>query len=363
MIPRQVCLYSIVIGFVWLAGCNNSPEAITPQTMPVTESVYASGKIKSRQQYQVYSKVSGILQKIYTPEGTAVKRGDILFTLEKDNASIATENARLASATADFATNAGKLKEAKRAIDLAVRKLQQDSILLQRQQNLWRQGIGSKIELEQKELAYESSKLGVTNARLQYEDLERQLKLAAGQSRNNLQIARITEADFTIRSEADGTVLKINKEPGELVNSANPIAIIGAGDFIIELIIDELDITKITKGQTVIVRMDSYASSVYEAVITFINPMMDERSRSFTAEAVFTKAPPTLFANLTVEASIVIRTKNNALTIPRSYLVNDSSVMLEDGSLQKVSTGLMDYNLAEITAGLKAETKIIKPTP
>ncbi len=160
----------------------------------------------------------------------------------------------------------------------------------------------------------------------------------------------------------DGKVYSINKEQNELVTTQQPIAVIGDAEvFLIELNIDEHDIVKIKTGQQVLIRMDSYKGEVFEGLISSIDPMMNERTRTFKAEATFVKKPATLYPNLTVEANIVISTKQNALTIPRNYLVNDSSVMLSNGDLQKVKTGLMDYNLVEVTDGITATTKIILP--
>ena len=44
----------------------------------ITESVYASGIIKSKNQYQVYAAVSGLIQQILVSEGDVVKKGDML---------------------------------------------------------------------------------------------------------------------------------------------------------------------------------------------------------------------------------------------------------------------------------------------
>ena len=88
---------------------------------------------------------------------------------------------------------------------------------------------------------------------------------------------------------------------------------------------------------------------------------MDLRSRTFKIEAHFVKNPPKLYPNLTAEANIVIREKKNTLTIPKSYLINDTYVLLENNEKRKVSTGISDYNQVEITAGLSAQDVIYKP--
>jgi hypothetical protein len=64
--------------------------------------------------------------------------------------------------------------------------------------------------------------------------------------------------------------------------------------------------------------LDSYKES-FEAIVDKIFPIMDARSRTFKIEAHFTSACKTI-SNLTAEANIIIQTKENTITIPRSYL-------------------------------------------
>lgn len=345
-----------------VTSCTTKDTSIQPEVKNITESVYASGIIKSKNQYQVFSKSIGILQTAFAKEGDIVKKGDALFQLNNDNARLTTDNARLAAANSDYTSNLDKLEDLKNVISVARKKFTTDSLLLTRQKNLWENKIGTKIELEQRELNFENSKTSLASATVKYDDLQKQLKLLSGQSQNNLLISKTLESDLLIKSEVDGKVYSINKEQNELVTTQQPIAVIGDAEvFLIELNIDEHDIVKIKTGQQVLIRMDSYKGEVFEGLISSIDPMMNERTRTFKAEATFVKKPVTLYPNLTVEANIVISTKQNALTIPRNYLVNDTSVMLSNGKLQKVKTGLMDYNLVEVTDGITATTKIILP--
>lgn len=107
------------------------------------------------------------------------------------------------------------------------KKLTNDSLLYHRQIKLWNNNIGSKVELEQKALNFENSKVALTTAKTNYQVLKRQLKLLSDQSKNSLKIAEILENDFIIKSELDGVIYKINKEKGELINGQEPIAVIG----------------------------------------------------------------------------------------------------------------------------------------
>jgi multidrug efflux pump subunit AcrA (membrane-fusion protein) len=109
--------------------------------------------------------------------------------------------------------------------------------------------------------------------------------------------------------------------------------------------------------------MDSYKGRVFEAIVSKIDPIMNEQSKSFTIEAAFINPPPTLYPNLTVEANIVIAVKENALLIPRNYLVDDQYVLLPNKEKRKVETGMKDYQQVEILKGLSSADEIIKPVP
>ena len=108
--------------------------------------------------------------------------------------------------------------------------------------------------------------------------------------------------------------------------------------------------------------MDSYKGQIFEATVTKIDPIMKERSKSFTIEAIFVKQPATLYPNLTCEANIIIQQKANAITIPRSYLLNGDSVFVAKDKKRKVIIGLKDYQKVEIISGLTKNEFIYKPT-
>ncbi|MDQ6815322.1 MAG: efflux RND transporter periplasmic adaptor subunit [Bacteroidota bacterium] len=333
-----------------------------PVVEKITESVYASGIVKSTNQYQVFSTVSGLIQKILVKEGDVVKKGSPLIVLVNEASKLTAENARLASDYAEVNANRNKLDELKINIDLNRSKLLNDSSLMARQQNLWAQQIGTRVELEQRELGYKNSKTAYEASVLRYNDLKRQLSFSASQSHKNFEISSALARDYTIRSTVNGRVYRILKEQGEIVSPQAPVAIIGdAANFILELQVDEFDIAKIRIGQEIMVTMDSYKGQVFEASIQKIYPIMNERSRSFTIEASFVTKPPVLYPNLTTEANIIIQTKEKALTIPRSYLTDDYYVVTQDKQKRKVVTGLKDYQKVEIVSGLTAQDFILKP--
>jgi HlyD family secretion protein len=345
-----------------LFSCKKKTEKTSPLEEKITESVYASGTIKSNNQYQVFSLVNGLVKELLVAEGDTVKKGDPIIRVSDITARLNNENAQITADYSSVAANANKLNEAKTEIATAKAKMDNDASLAERQRNLWTQGIGTRNEMDLRELNYKNSANAYQAAQLRYADLQKQLNFQAKQTQKSLQIANNAAGDYIIKSETNGKVYSLLKEKGEMVNTQSPVAIVGdASGFLLELQVDEYDIAKIQPGQTILLSMDSYKGQIFEASVTKINPLMNAQSKSFTVEAAFTKPPPALYPNLTTEANIIIAVKEKALTIPRSYLLEGDYVLLANKEKRKVTTGLKDYQKVEIRSGITTQDIIYKP--
>jgi len=342
--------------------CKNKQENVKPIISAITESVYASGVLKSEAQYQAYSNVNGTIQRIYLQEGAMVKVGTPILSITNDIQQLNTQNAQLAAQYADLSNNQGKLDDAKNGISIQFRKMKSDSLLLQRQRNIWQSNGGTKVQLEQRELGYEAAKVDYQSALLKFDELKKRLDFAALQSRKNLQISQKMASDFTLKSEVNGVLYQLYKKKGEAVTPQTPLALLGGNkQFVLEMQVDEYDIFKIVKGQLVVVKLDSYKGKVFEAKVTSISPMMNQATKTFLVEASFLDPPKTLYPFISFEANIIIHAKPNAILIPINYLLNDSTVLKSNGEQVRVSTGLKDYKMVEILSGISVDDELANP--
>ena len=354
-------LLFLTLSILSFTSCKTTEEKIFPQKEDITLSVYASGLVKSKTQYQVFSTVNGILKEILVEEGGIVKKGQVIARISDLSQKINVENARAQEDYNSIFSNTEKVDQAKKEVELARIKLENEKSLLKRQKELWADGIGSKNDLDNRILSVENAQTNFNASHLHLNDLEKQLTFLANQSKRNTQISSTTMNDYTIKSEVVGRLYSFTKNIGEMVNTVNPIATIGdSNSFIVELEIDEFDISKIALGQTVIMSMDSHKGEVYEAEVSKIEPLMKEKSRSFTIEANFIKQPSQLYPNLSVEGNIIIQIKKNTITIPRNYLIDNSFVLIGENKV-KVVTGIMDYDKVEILKGISISDEIYKP--
>lgn len=352
-----------ILAFWGLFSCMSSEEeTTTPFISDITESVYASGNIKALNQYEAFANGTGPIQEIFVKEGDLVEVGTPILAVYNERERLSRENAELAQAFADYQQNQSKLRDLQLAIDFAKSRLQNDSLLYARQQNLWKQNIGTIVELEQRKLAYENSKNNYQSALLRYQDVEREIEFNSRSAAKSAAISRALESDFVLKSQINGRVYSLPKEKGEMVGPQTVVAVIGdAEKFIMELQVDEYDIAKVKLDQEVVVSMDSYAGEVFEGKVTKIYPLMDTKSKSFQVEATFTNTPPSLYPNLSLEANILTSAVENALVIPRSYLIGDSEVILSDGDTVAVKVGIRNFQYAQILEGITETTEIIKP--
>nr|WP_121272029.1 efflux RND transporter periplasmic adaptor subunit [Pedobacter schmidteae] len=346
-----------------LCCCTEKSEHTSPVVKSITESVYASGIIKSTGQYQVFSTVSGLVQEVYVEEGDTVFKTSPILKLLSQTALLNQQSAVLDRRYNEERALGESLKDLENQIGMAKSKMENDVLLLERQKNIWQNGGGSLNDLEQRELNRKNSNTVFNSLSLRYKDLKKQLKYNLDRSTKNLEITNAVANEYVIKSEMKGRVYGLLKEKGELVTPQSPVAIIGdAHSFLVELQVDENDITRIRLGQQVLITMDSYKGKVFKATVSKINPLMNEASRSFTVEARFMVKPEVLYPNLTVEANIMTNMKKRALTIPRNYLIDDQYVMMEDHKKKVIVCGLKDYQEVEVLSGLTVNDVILKPS-
>lgn len=342
-----------------MVACSDKKQSITPEWLPLVESVYASATIKSAEQYSVFAPASGILKELYVREGDSVSANQILGLLDNANLALQAENSRLAAELAR--KNIGNLDEIRAQLNTAKRQLSLDSLNYFRQKELWSNDIGTKAQLEKARLVYDASLNSVKALQIRLNQTREQLLTNLRQAENQQAITGKSSRDFEIRSNISGRVYSINYEAGELVTTQKALAVVGRrGQFVIELAVDEVDISRIQPGMKTILVLESYPGKTFEARLTRILPSLDPKTQTFTAEAEFVQAMPALFPGQTAEASIVIQQKSKALVIPLNYLKTDSTVLAESGEI-KVKTGLRSLDKVEIISGINEKTALIKP--
>jgi HlyD family secretion protein len=337
-------------------------EHISPKRISMTESIYSSAIIQPDSLYQVYAVISGILERNLVEEGDLVSKHQALFQVTNTAPELNTKNAKLALdlANDNYSGNITVLQGIKDEIKAAQMKLKNDSINYFRQKNLWDKKIGSKIEFDTKKLNYDLAQNNVTTLQSKLNRTKNELHVNVQQAKNNYNTSLIATKDYTVKSSITGKVYAINKNMGEIITTQEPIAVLGsATQFIIELLVDEVDIVQVTKGQQVVITLDAYKGEIFTAKVTKILPKKDERNQTFKVEAVFNKPPKVLFPGLSGEANIIINKRDNVLTIPMDYLMEGNKVTTDAG-IVTIKTGLQNMDFIEVLSGIDEKAILYK---
>jgi multidrug efflux pump subunit AcrA (membrane-fusion protein) len=329
----------------------------------ITASVYASATVQPDSLYRVHAAVSGILDRNRVEEGDLVAPGAPLLHIIDQSPRLSAENARLQMELArqNYEGTASPLKDLEAQIRTAELTFRDDSVNFSRQEKLWSQNIGSLATYEQRKLAYERSRNQLKKLKGEYRRLKEELRTQMIQARNTYESSLVKTEDYTVRSTIHGKVYALYKEPGELVVPNEPLALLGSPDtFVVELLVDEVDVISISPGQQAFVTLDAYPDDVFITRVSKIYPQKDTRSQTFRVEARFDAPPEIRYPGMSGEANIVIARKKGALTIPKSYLIGSDSVRTAAG-MRKITTGLQTLDRVEVLSGLEAGAELLRP--
>jgi len=347
--------FSFVLLFLILTSCGNNIERTHPSKADITETVSAIGILKSKNQYQVFSKMNGTVKDILVREGGVIKKGTPLISISNQTKSNSV-NTETVAENSEYEAGKERLNSLREIMEIAKSNFVSDSLLYDRQKKLWDQEIGTRNQFEQRKLAYDNSKSAYEKAKRNYNSAKKQLSGFSDQSKMNPEDG----SGYLITSEIDGKVYTLTTKKGAAVNTETPLALVGdTGEFILELQVDENDIVKVIRGQKVLVTLESYKGSTFEAVVRTKNPVLNERSKTFTVEASFVTPPPVLFPNLSIAASIIIQDKKNVITVPVKFISDDGFVIKENGDKIKVQTGIRSETKVEIVSGLSENDEIV----
>jgi HlyD family secretion protein len=211
-------------------------------------------------------------------------------------------------------------------------------------------------------------------------DAQSQLNQSSSQS--SIVSARIAQAQSTI----DGIIAQINRRTitapfsGIVANNtlrvgqstastssgnlgSSTITLISPDDYEIVLKTPEINVAKLTVGQSVSIVLDAYGSDVvFNGTIVSINPAetIVDGVPVYETKVMFTETDSRIRSGMTAIATIITAEKENTISIPLSAITSDTqgsfvTVVAVDGSSEKrrITTGMRSSDgFVEILSGL-----------
>ena len=346
--------------FRWWQGPLLSGYSIN--SMPLVQTVVATGRVVTVSRTQVGSEITGVVLKRLVQEGDRVTRGDLLLVLRSDEL---TAQVRQAEAALNELMSSTRPQA---SVDLANAQVQlaQASRELQRRRILAKDSVISKEELEQSEKAESLARNNVESARL------KALALAPGKAeeivlRERLVALQAQLAKTQVSSEVTGIVLTRNVEPGDLVQPSMTLFTIALdGNTEIRVPLDERNLPRLALQQNASVIADAYPDRPFPAQINFIAPSIDPERGTVEVRLTVDPVPDFLRQDMTVSVNIETDQRAHTRVIPNDALGNVQGnkaivLLLRDGKIhrQTVTLGLRGLAMSEVVSGLQDGEQVL----
>ncbi len=234
----------------------------------ITEIVTASGKVYPEVEVKISPDISGEIMQLEVMEGDSVTKGQLLamiyadiYATQRDQAAalVTQQQAQVENAQASLGSFKARLDQAERQYN--------------RQKQLFQEKVISKLEYEQAENAFLTS-------RADYNAAQQSIKsgrAAVASAQANLQRADKDLGRTSVYAPMSGIVSLLNVKKGERVVGNSMMAgteMMRIADMrVIEVRVDvgENDVPKVSLGDTALVEVDAYSKRKFKGVVTQIS--------------------------------------------------------------------------------------------
>ena len=285
--------------------------------------VSAPGKIQPMRQVNISANQMGRVTRLAVREGERVKAGQFLLEIDPRSLESQLERGQATVAAAESA-----LQRARSAVEQSRANLELSRQTLRRQQELWKEGLTTRQDLERAQNEVAVREADYKAALQEIETNEQRIK----QEQASLASTRHSLSEVIISSPMDGIVTRRNIEEGETavvgtMNNAGSqlLTIADMSQLEAELEVDETDIPLVALGQAARVRIDAVPNRTFRGRVTEIgnSPVQAASSQTTGRQATTFKVVVTLDEQVpdvrpgfTCTAEIVTATRQNVVAVP-----------------------------------------------
>jgi len=320
-------------------------EVIAPVQKNITRFIDATGNTAAVKSVDLVARVQGFLQSINYKDGTPVKEGTTLFTIEPDTYKLKLEQAQAAEAGAQ-----ASVKQA----DADYKR---------------------QVELVQKQAVSQSTLDTSTSTR---DNAQANLQ----QAQANTKIAQVNYGYTNVTAPFDGVVTAHMVSVGELVGVSSPTQlaqIVALDPIYVNFNVNEQDVLKVReearrRGMTVDelrklpieVALQTDTGFPHKGNLDYVSPTLNQSTGTIAVRGILNNPDRVLLPGFFVRVRVPFDQQQNALLVPDSALgadqagryvlvVNTENVVEQ----RKVTTGQIDGELRVIETGLKPDDKVV----
>lgn len=320
-------------------------EVATPVQRPVTRYIEATGNTAPIKSVDLVARVQGFLQSIDYQDGSFVKRGTQLFTIEPETYKLKLEQAQAAETGAQATVKQAEA-DFKRQVELVQRQAVSQSTL-------------------------DTSTSTRDNA-----------QASLSQAQVNTKLAQVNYGYTNVTAPFDGIVSAHMVSVGELVGVSSPtqLATIVAMDPIwVNFTVNEQDVLRIRaeaarRGLTVAdlkqlpvqVGLQTETGYPHEGHLDYVSPTLNTSTGTLAVRGVVPNDKRALLPGYFVRVRVPFDQEKSALLVPDTALGSDQGgryLLVVNGDniveQRKVQIGPVDNGLRVIESGLKPEDRVV----
>jgi HlyD family secretion protein len=302
--------------------------------------VSASGKVQPKRQVSISANQMGRVTRLAVDEGQRVKAGQFLLEIDPKSLQGQLERgeATVVAAKFDLERSRTAAEQAKANLDLA-------KTSLGRQQQLWKEGLTTRQDLERAQNELTVREADVKSNEQQIATSEARIK----QEEASLASTKYNLTQVIINSPMDGIVVRRNIEEGETavvgtMNNAGSqlLTIADMSQLDAEVEVDETDIPNVSLGQQARVMIDAVRDRTFRGHVTEIgnSPIQSTSASStgrqatnFKVKVTLDEEVPDVRPGFSCTAEIVTATRKNVLSVPIQALAVREMLFDEKGTM------------------------------
>ncbi len=308
----------------------------------MTDSIAVVGSLTPKFEALVKSEYQGVVEQVFVAQWVRVRKGEPLAKLDTREAEVVLQKAQ-----------AG-LDAAKAALLEAEVRDRQAEREAQRTRELKEGGLATQQALDDALSMRDASAAGLAAARGRLRAAEEDLRHAQ---------TRLDKA--LIRAPMDGVVAERTTSPGDMVGEPGTregmFRVVDNRVLNLTVTVPSNHLAELTVGQPLEFATDALSGRVFTGKVMYINPTVDEASRSVKVIAEVPNPGDELKGGLVVRGRIVVGLRPGVLQIPRQALLSwdvekkTAGVFVVQGGaarLREVKTGRALDDHVEIAGGL-----------
>ena len=344
----------MALSLVLLTGCEQNSfvpppppkvEVALPAQRAITRYLEATGNTAPVKTVDLVARVQGFLQAINYQDGTLVKEGTTLFTIEPETYKLKLEQAQAAEA----------------GVQASLKQTEAD---YKRQSDLVARQAVSQATLDTSTAARDNAQANLQQAQV------------------NTKIAEVNYGYTKVVAPFDGIVSAHLVSVGELVGAASPTqlaTIVALDPIYVNFTVNEQDVLRIRaeaarKGLTATdlrqlpleVGLQTEDGYPHKGKLDYASPTVNQSTGTLAVRGVMPNADRVLLPGYYVRVRVPFGERSNALLVPDAALGSDQSgryLLVVTGEnvveQRKVRTGPLDGDLRVIESGLKADDRVV----